>query len=459
MTTQALWVIVHCLAVVIFVNRYVAGLIMRFAKGKNWDVARDDYEPMVTAIIPMFNEGAAIKETLQSLVASDYPHAKLRIICVDDCSTDDSYEQAREVAQTSGGRLVVLRNRLNQGKRRSIIRAVREAADSEIIVSVDSDVVVDADAIRQLIRRFTDDRIAAVGGWVDVRNKQTNWLSRMQVVKYWYSYFFMKNLEWGFRRVMCLSGCLTAYRRHVLIELEPVLEARTVLGIPIKYGEDRYLTRQIVKAGYLTTMTLAARCRTFVPETLSGYFSQQLRWRRSNIVDYAGGMSHVWRLNPVLAIHFFSLFTLLLVYPVAIVRALLSGKFFGAMVLHMAVVALFGVLYCWKTRKQPREERVGALAFVPLTFLMPITYALLTPLALFTLDTGSWETRNHEDTIPEPLPTPAGRLPTATPVRAVLAQSAELVLAATVEPVVAHATVSNRTGRTRARSHAQLPAA
>ena len=113
----------------------------------------------------------------------------------------------------------------------------------------------------------------------------------MQVTKYWYSYFFMKNLEWGFRRIMCLSGCLTAYRRSVLIELEPLLEDRSVLGVPIKYGEDRFLTRQIVKAGYLTTMTLDARCCTFVPNTLSGYFSQQLRWRRSNIVDYAGGFS------------------------------------------------------------------------------------------------------------------------------------------------------------------------
>ena len=41
-------------------------------------------------------------------------------------------------------------------------------------------------------------------------------------------------------------------------------------------------------------MTLDARCRTFVPTTLNGYFSQQLRWRRSNIVDYAGGFSHAF---------------------------------------------------------------------------------------------------------------------------------------------------------------------
>ena len=436
MTTHVLWVIVHSLAVVVFVNRYVAGLLLRLSKRKTWDETRDDYEPTITAIIPMFNEGSAIKETLQSILDSDYPHAKLNVICVDDCSTDDSYKQAMEIAKISNGRLIVLKNSVNMGKRRSIIRATREA-QSEIVVSVDSDVVVDKPAIHQLIRRFTDDRIAAVGGWVDVRNKQENWLTRMQVVKYWYSYYFMKNLEWGFRRVMCLSGCLTAYRRSVLIELEPVLQDRRVFGVPIKYGEDRFLTRQIVKAGHLTTMTLDARCCTFVPSTLAGYFSQQLRWRRSNLVDYAGGFSHVWRLNPVLAIHFFSLFALLLVYPIAIVRALATHRFFPALVLHLQAVVFFGVLYVWQTRKQPKAERVSALAFAPLTFLMPVTYALLTPLALFTLDTSNWETRNHEEATPEPVAQPI-------PMREVPAE----MLVAEHEVAVAHA-----------RSHAQLPAA
>jgi cellulose synthase/poly-beta-1,6-N-acetylglucosamine synthase-like glycosyltransferase len=443
MTTHVLWVIVHSLAVVVFVNRYIAGIILRMVRHKTWDEARDDYEPTVTCVIPMFNEGAAIKETLQSLLDSEYPHEKLNVICVDDTSTDDSYEHAREVAKRSDGRLRVLRNRTNLGKRRSIIRATRDAS-AEIIVSVDSDVVVDKNAVRQLIRRFTSDRIAAVGGWVDVRNKHENWLTKMQVVKYWYSYFFMKNLEWGFRRVMCLSGCLTAYRRAVLVELEPVLENREVLGVPIKYGEDRFLTRQIVKAGYLTTMTLDARCCTFVPATLTAYFSQQLRWRRSNIVDYAGGFSHVWRLNPVLAIHFFSLFALLLVYPIALVRALEARQFFPMLALHAQAVAFFGLLYRWRTRKLPKSERVGALSFVPLSFLMPVTYALLTPLALFTLDTANWETRNHEEAVPEPVTGNTGSVP-------VLRDSITAEIMKVGEP--AHAQAVAR------RSHAQLPAA
>jgi N-acetylglucosaminyltransferase len=403
MTTHVLWVLVHSLALVVFINRYVAGLLLRSVRGAKWDEVVD-YEPTVTAVIPMFNEGKTVQETLLSLLESDYPHAKLKIICVDDCSTDNSYELAREIARKSNGRLTVMRNRVNMGKRRSIIRAVREA-DSEVILSVDSDVVVDKDAVAQLCRRFTSPRIAAVGGWVDVRNKQDNWLTRMQVVRYWFAYHFSKNLEWGFRRVMCLSGCLTAYRRDVLIELEPVLENREICGVPIKYGEDRFLTRQVVKAGYLTTMTLTARCRTTVPHTLSGYFSQQLRWRRSNTIDYAGGFTHVWRLNPIIAIHYFSLFALQFAYPIAIVKALAAQKFFAALEIHIMVMAVFGVFYRWSVRKLPKEERVGAFDFLPLSVLMPVAYALLAPLALFTLDSGSWETRGH--TQPEAAPAEA----------------------------------------------------
>jgi cellulose synthase/poly-beta-1,6-N-acetylglucosamine synthase-like glycosyltransferase len=184
------------------------------------------------------------------------------------------------------------------------------------------------------------------------------------------------------------------------MELEPILENRQVLGVAIKYGEDRFLTRQIIKAGYLTTMTLDAVCRTTVPSTLSNYFSQQLRWRRSNIIDYVGGISHVWRLNPIIAIHFFALFGLLMVYPALVMKSIMAGTFFPLMTVHFLMAGGFGVLYRFQTRRRPADDKVSALAFIPIAFVMPVTYALLTPVALFTLDSGSWETRNHAETEP-----------------------------------------------------------
>ena len=381
-------IIVLSLGLVVFAGPVLARLL----RGRAEDEVADDFEPTVTVITPMFNEGEGIRRTIRSILAQNYPKSKLSIIVVDDCSTDDSYKHAADETRTSP-RAVVIRNKVNLGKRFSINRAVRQSA-SEIIVSVDSDVILDPDAVRNLVRRFTSPKIAAVGGRVDILNRE-NWLTRMQAVEYYFGYQFLKGLERAFRAVMCLSGCLTAYRRSVLLELEPLLERRNILGVAIKYGEDRFLTRQIIKAGWQTTMTLDAVCRTTAPSSLQSYFAQQLRWRRSNIVDYVGGMSHVWRLHSVVAVHYYSVFALILAYPVLLLQSLVTGTFWTLMSVHVIWAAFLGVVYRLQVRKLPADRRVSAFDALPLAIVLPVSYAVMTLLAILTLDSAKWETRGH----------------------------------------------------------------
>jgi cellulose synthase/poly-beta-1,6-N-acetylglucosamine synthase-like glycosyltransferase len=382
---------------VVFANRYVFGLFFRILKGRRFDVTRDDYEPVVTIVVPLFNEGHTIYDTIVSLVSIDYPPEKLSITVVDDCSTDDSYEWACRAARIFPDRVRVLQNPHNMGKRMGINHAVREAWDAEIIVSVDSDVIVDPGAVRALVARFTADDIAAVGGRVHVSNANENWLSRMQTIKYFFGQELLKNLERTMQSVMCLSGCLTAYRRSVLVELEPILENRNVFGVAIKYGEDRFLTRQIVKAGYRTLLTMDAFCYTKAPTTLTGYFNQQLRWKRSNIIDFTCGLSHAWRLHPLVGVHYMSMFALLLVYPFLIIAHLVSGDFISLVAFHVGLVAVLGFIYHFapSTRRLDPQYRVHPFWFLPMAVLMPTAYLVLTPLGMFTLHSSSWETRGH----------------------------------------------------------------
>jgi cellulose synthase/poly-beta-1,6-N-acetylglucosamine synthase-like glycosyltransferase len=391
---------------VVFVNRYVLGLYLKLVRGRRFDEATASWEPTVTVVVPLFNEGQSIYDTIGSLLALEYPPEKLSVTVVDDCSTDDSYEWAQRAAAACPTRVRVLRNPYNMGKRRGINHAVREAT-AEIIVSVDSDVIVDSQAVRQLVARFTATDIAAVGGRVHVSNADENWLSRLQTIKYFFGQEFLKNLERSLQSVMCLSGCLTAYRRSVLLELEPILEGRNVFGVPIKYGEDRFLTRQIVKAGYRTRMTMDGFCFTKAPTTLTGYFNQQLRWKRSNIIDFACGLSHAWRLHPIVAVHYLSMFLLLGVYPFVIFTHLIKGDFFDLVTFHVQLLSLLGLIYYFSpsTRRLAPEHRVHPIWFLPMAVLMPVAYVILTPLGLFTLDSSSWETRGHGNVVAQ-LPGP-----------------------------------------------------
>ncbi len=222
---------VYLFIFIVFLNRYVFGLYLSLVKGKSFDEKIEGYEPTVTVVVPLFNEGKSIYETIASLTKLEYPADKLRITIVDDCSTDDSYEWACKGAQDFPN-VTVLRNPHNMGKRKGINHAVRKS-DSEIIVSVDSDVIVYPTALRELIARFTAPDIVAVGGRIHVSNPNENWLTKLQTIKYYFGQEHLKNLERSLKSVMCLSGCLTAYRRHVLIQLEPILENRNILGVPI----------------------------------------------------------------------------------------------------------------------------------------------------------------------------------------------------------------------------------
>jgi N-acetylglucosaminyltransferase len=388
---------------IVFLNRYVFGLYLALVRGRKLDESITNYEPTITVVVPLFNEGRSIYDTIVSLVRLEYPQEKLEITVVDDCSTDDSYEWAMKAASEYRN-VRVIRNAVNMGKRKGINAAVR-ASNAEIIVSVDSDVIVFPTALRELVARFTTPQVAAVGGRVHVSNPNDNWLTRLQTIKYYFGQEHLKNLERSLDQVMCLSGCLTAYRRHVLIELEPVLENRNILGIPIKYGEDRFLTHQIVRRGYKTRLTMKAMCFTKAATTLGGYFNQQLRWKRSNIVDFIVGVAHAWKLHPLLCLQYLSMFMLLLVYPFVIVNHVQRGDFFELATFHLMVIAGFSVVYYFapSVRALPPWLRVHPISFLPMAVLMPVAYLLLTPLGLFTLDSSSWQTRGHAGS-PSPVP-------------------------------------------------------
>ena len=83
---------------IVFLNRYVFGFYITILRGKKLDETRDDYEPTITVVIPLYNEGPSIYDTIKSLVLLDYPQKKLDVTVVDDCSTDDSYQWACKAA-------------------------------------------------------------------------------------------------------------------------------------------------------------------------------------------------------------------------------------------------------------------------------------------------------------------------------------------------------------------------
>ena len=66
---------------------YILSLYLRYRSIKS---VSDDRLPVSTVIVPAYNEGELVYQTLMSLAQSDYPHEKLQLISIDDGSKDDT---------------------------------------------------------------------------------------------------------------------------------------------------------------------------------------------------------------------------------------------------------------------------------------------------------------------------------------------------------------------------------
>lgn len=289
-------------------------LLSRYFFGAMYKVTPIDmeFEPGVTIIIPCFNEEKWIKRTILSCVNQDYPMDKLEVIVVDDCSNDHSVEKIKETIQElkSEGSRYEIENRVsyivqreNKGKREALCEGVK-VAKHELVVFVDSDSFLDPFAIRNLIQPFRDSKMGGVAGRCDVANTYTNYLTKMQSVRYYIAFRVMKAAEAYFDAVTCLSGPLSAYRRQIVLDHMEEWRNQKFLGQRATFGDDRAMTN-IVLSHYRTGYQDTAYCSTIVPNTNKVFLKQQMRWKRSWLRESIMAGKFMWRKEPFAALFFY----------------------------------------------------------------------------------------------------------------------------------------------------------
>lgn len=392
--------LIVCVIISNTLRHVIAGLIKLWKPSIG--IKRDyTFQPTVSILLPCYNEGKAVYDTVGSICKSNYPHDKFEVIAIDDCSVDDSYQWLLKAQKDfTNIHIRVGKNHSNSGKARTVCNALKQS-QAEIILSIDSDCLFDPNAISELTACFTDPKIGAVGGAVGIKNVNQNAITAVQTFVYYVNFRLMKILENVTQTVICISGCMFAIRRDLFLKLEPKVRGRKWFGIEVNDGEDRFLTHQVMLSGYGTIINPDAQCWTTVPDNLSQLFKQQVRWQRSGVRDFFFTLrhlkEHVWKLNPnalyglvVPSLVVIAYIGIIFLFPIAYAPLWVAPSL---VLLYLAGAIVFDPI----VKKFNPEQRISNLYTVPLFALWVVAGRLVEIVALFTLDSRDWGTRAKEE--------------------------------------------------------------
>ena len=245
--------------------------------------ASDAELPRITVVVPAYNEGAQVLATIRSLMASDYPTAKLEVVAIDDGSEDDTWTWIQRGAAEFPDHVVALRGATNRGKREALYEGFGRAT-GDVIVTVDSDSEVEAAALRNLVTPIVrDPRVGAVAGNVRVLNRDDGPIPAMIDVLFTASFEFIRATQSEVRAVLCGPGALSAYRRDLIDSFKDEWVTQTFLGEPATIGEDRALSNLVLRADYDLRFQANAIVVTKVPTETRQLARMLLRWARSDV--------------------------------------------------------------------------------------------------------------------------------------------------------------------------------
>lgn len=193
--------------------------LMLYFSRRSTNVNKKTIFPSLSLIIATFNEEKVIAKKLRNTIELEYPKDKLEILIVDSGSTDKTREIVDDFSQRVKTkvniRLLTQKERL--GKAAALNHALKHCNGAIVILS-DADVLLEIDALTQIVSNFADRRIGAVSGIEVMMNPdQTRTTKAEQGYRSFYNMIRLgeTNLD---SVIMCESE-FSAYRRELVTEL------------------------------------------------------------------------------------------------------------------------------------------------------------------------------------------------------------------------------------------------
>ncbi len=224
--------------------------------------------PMISLVVPAYNEGLVIQAAIRSLLQLSYPNYE--IIVIDDGSTDDTYEKAMVVAQESSDITVRVVTKRNGGKAEALNTGMT-LARGEFVLNMDGDTKLTSNTLRACVRHFDNPMVGAVAGNVKVLNRDSIW-SKIQALEYVEGLAMARKAQSYMRAVNIIPGPLGMFRKSVLQQVGGYDHDT--------FAEDCDLTLKMLMHGWHIAYEPNAIAWVETPSRLLDLLKQRYRWTR-----------------------------------------------------------------------------------------------------------------------------------------------------------------------------------
>ncbi|MCK4589193.1 MAG: glycosyltransferase family 2 protein [Nanoarchaeota archaeon] len=232
--------------------------------------------PLISVVIPAYNEEKSIQESIKSVLKLDYPKNKLEIVVVNDGSKDGTREKVEEVIKKNQDWKIHLINKKNGGKG-SALNAGLKVIKGKYFVCLDADSFVQKNALRKLLPHFDRKDVAAVLPALKVSKKSSNLLQKMQHYEYIINMFY-KELMSKLDCIRVTPGPFSVYKTAVLRKVGGFDENRNLT-------EDLEMALRLQSYHYKIIQVLNTHVLTIAPKTLKGVYKQRNRWYKGSVLN------------------------------------------------------------------------------------------------------------------------------------------------------------------------------
>ena len=239
--------------------------------------------PLVSILIPCFNEGINARETIGAAMAQRYKN--IEVIAINDGSTDDTHDVLEQLAVEYPS-LRVIHLAENQGKALAL-KTGAAAARSDYLVCIDGDALLERDAVAYMVAPLIQfPRVGAVTGNPRIRTRSTL-IGRVQVGEFSSIIGLIKRTQRVYGQIFSVSGVVAAFRRRALAEVG--------YWSPDMITEDIDISWKLQLRHWSVFFEPRALCWILMPETLKGLWKQRLRWAQGGAEVFLKNMTRLWR--------------------------------------------------------------------------------------------------------------------------------------------------------------------